>query len=130
MRNFNINDNSAKVYNNFEELKSENEVDLLTITVSAEVNNSAKVNDIVKADVSSLKIINLTCTIIYSNFNSLCSSSLAHKQTYIVIQNKSMTKIESKFDKVCIDLWELYHSMLLRYKAYIAILLNSKTHKT
>lgn len=104
MRNFNINYNLVELYSNFEELELENKVDSSTTTVFAKINNSAKVNNSAKANVSPLKVNNLVLTILYSTFDSLCLPYVASKQTHIVIQNKPMTKIEDKLNKVHIDL--------------------------
>lgn len=90
MRNFNTQYNLAKVYNNFKEFKLE---DKKNPTV-AHVNNI----DIVILE------INLVYIIIDNNFDSFSLSCIASKQIYIIICNKSMTKVKDKFDKIYIDI--------------------------
>lgn len=64
---------------------------------------------------------------INNNFNSFYSLCIASKQTHVVIQNKPMSNIEEKLDKVHVDLWGPHHLALLSEKTYAAILLDTKT---
>lgn len=104
MGNFNINYNPAKVYSDSEESELKDKVSLSTIIVFTEFNTSTKVNNPIKTNVKSSKVNNLAYNIVNNNFDSLCLPYTTSKQTRIIIQNKSMRKVEGKFDKMYMNL--------------------------
>lgn len=65
-----------------------------------------------------------------NDFDSLCTSCIASKQTRVVIQNKPMTKVNKKLEEVYIDLWGPHYPPSLSGKTYAAILLDAKTQKS
>ena len=87
------------------------------------------IEDLTKGDEPTKNSTNIDSghTIKDSNFNSLCLPYVASKKMRVVIQNKPMTKVNDKLDKVYIDLWGPQYPASIGDKTYATILLNAKT---
>lgn len=60
------------------------------------------------------------------NFNSICLSCIASKQTCTIVCNTVMIEVDKKLYKIHIDLWGLHYSALLLGKTNAPILLDAK----
>lgn len=84
MGNFNIEYNSANVYNNSKESELENEEKLLPPPPKTDSN--------------------VAYVIIDTNFDSFGSPGVASKQTCVVVQSKPMTKVDEMLNEMHVDL--------------------------
>lgn len=64
-----------------------------------------------------------------NDFDCLWMPCIASKQTCVIFQNKPITKINKKTDKVHINLWGPYYPPFLSRTTYTIILLDTKTQK-
>lgn len=109
MENFDIKYNQVKIYSDSKESKPKNKrlplplilpLSLLATILSA------------KIDLGSLET-NIVYIIINNNFDSLYLPCVASKQTYIVVQSKTITKLDGKFNELHVNLWGPHHSASL-----------------
>ena len=114
MRNFNNAYNPIKIYSNLKQsnskYKSNHDNDHLQVPVLA-------------------KMLLLAIST-NNNFDSICTSCIASKQTLVIIQNQPMKKANEKLNKIHIDLWGPDDPPFLSKKTYAGIQLNAKTQKS
>lgn len=126
MGNFNTEYNPVKAYSNSEE--SETKVEKLPLLSPHIPKTNSQIGITLAQSYASLSKA-LMRIIINNNCNSFCLA-VANKQTYVIIWNKPMTKIEEKLNKMHIDLYKSYHLVSLSSTTYAVIFLDAKTQKT
>lgn len=65
-----------------------------------------------------------------SDFDNLCLPCIVPKQSCTIIQKKVITKAYERLKEVQVNLWGVYHLILLFKKIFAIILLDPKIQKT